>query len=585
MRVMKRKSLVILVLGGGLGLALLLGLTARARGWPLPAWLGFLGGGEAAREDAGLFCEEHGVPEKFCTLCHAELEGELEMCAEHGVPEAVCTLCDPGAAERYGLTGICSAHGLPGHLCPRCNGEVAASDGDPDWCPAHGVPRALCTRCDPALVGSIAMCPRHPVPAALCTVCRPELRANFKLCARHGLPLAFCALGDCGAGAPFCAVHGKDCKDPRCGERSGEAAASALPRVRLASPKVAARAGIETAPAAEADSARVLAAPGEVVYDETRLARIRSPVGGVIREVLLKDGDPVEAGGAILVLDSAELGERKADYLAAAPLVGFWARTLERNRLLGEQQAVPVRAVQEAEAELRRAEADRMRAEQRLRSLGLGDGELAGLSVEPPALRNRITLKAPLAGTVLRRKASAGETVEAGVELCTVADLTQVWVRLDVHEKDLRSLGAGKRIVFRVPGLEPAEFPGKVVWIDSEVDARARTVHVRAEVENKEGLLRAHMFGTGFVELEEARTSLRVPREAVQWEGSSFVVFVKTGAAEFDPRRVLTSGFDGHSVALAWGDLKPGDQVVTTGSFLLKTEIQKGSIGAGCCGE
>jgi cobalt-zinc-cadmium efflux system membrane fusion protein len=76
-----------------------------------------------------------------------------------------------------------------------------------------------------------------------------------------------------------------------------------------------------------------------------------------------------------------------------------------------------------------------------------------------------------------------------------------------------------------------------------------------------------------------------VPKQAVQREGTSFVVFVAGQAGVYEPRRVLAGAESGALRELPWADLAPGEEVVTTGSFLLKTEIQKGSIGAGCCGE
>jgi cobalt-zinc-cadmium efflux system membrane fusion protein len=93
------------------------------------------------------------------------------------------------------------------------------------------------------------------------------------------------------------------------------------------------------------------------------------------------------------------------------------------------------------------------------------------------------------------------------------------------------------------------------------------------------------MFGSGEIQVGAARTSLLVPREAIQWEGSSFVVFVRRGPAEFEPRRVLVGQELGGLVELPWASLKAGEEVGTSGSFLLKTEILKESIGAGCCGE
>lgn len=564
----RRRTGIFIALGiaAALGLAFAAGRVAVGRGWQPPPWLGFLGRRAVVPEDAGLFCREHGVPEKFCTVCHAELKGRLSMCDEHGVPEAVCTLCDPGAEVRHGLTGICKPHGLPGHLCPRCHPELAGAAAGSDWCAVHSAPRSLCTRCDPGLADRIEMCREHGLPRALCTACRPELKANFPTCDRHRLPRAFCRDPECEAAAA-----------------SGSMPAAALPRVRLKTPEVAARAGIATSPAVERPLSRTLEAPGEVGYDETRLVHVKPRLGGVIREVFVRTGDAVTASQVLAVIDSAELGTVKAEYLAALPAVELWEQTIGRQRQLKEKDLVAQKDLLASEAELRRARAALLAAEQRLRNFGLTDADLAGVQGEAPAARNRYSLVTPLAGTVVRRSAAPGESVGPESALFLVADLTRVWVHLDVYEKDLRSVAAGQAVRFQVPGLAPAEFSGKVISIDSQVDEHTRTVRVRAEVENTGGLLRANMFGTGRLEVGPPRTSLLVPREAVQWEGSSFVIFVRKNAAEYEPRRVLKGERVEDQVELVWAPLAPGDQVVTTGSFLLKTEIMKGSIGAGCC--
>jgi len=166
-----------------------------------------------------------------------------------------------------------------------------------------------------------------------------------------------------------------------------------------------------------------------------------------------------------------------------------------------------------------------------------------------------------------------------------VADLSTMWLTFSVFERELGRIAVGQPVLFRVPDLGPVEFRGKVLWIDSEVNDRTRTVRVRAELNNSEGLLRANMFGTGEIRLDRPRTSLLVPKNAVQWEGASFVVFLEKRVGVYEPRRVVVGETRGQLSELAWTDLRPGDRVVTTGSFLLKTEIQKGSIGAGCCGE
>ena len=89
---------------------------ARINPEKLPAWARF-GEKAPAAEDAGLYCKEHGVPEKFCTLCHEELKDKLMLCKEHGnIPEDICTLCHPEVEKKYNLKMCPKGHGLPEEL-------------------------------------------------------------------------------------------------------------------------------------------------------------------------------------------------------------------------------------------------------------------------------------------------------------------------------------------------------------------------------------------------------------------------------------------------------------------------------------
>jgi cobalt-zinc-cadmium efflux system membrane fusion protein len=114
------------------------------------------------------------------------------------------------------------------------------------------------------------------------------------------------------------------------------------------------------------------------------------------------------------------------------------------------------------------------------------------------------------------------------------------------------------------------------------LDPRTRTLKARAEVPNPDGLLRAGTFAKALVTVSPQAPALLVPKSAVQWEGCCNVAFVRRSDVVFEPRKLrLGPATDRHYVVL--DGLAEGDEVVTTGSFLLKTEILKGSIGAGCC--
>jgi len=568
--VMKRITLwtILVITAAGLTAG---GLHLATRlGWQPPPWLGFLSPQQGTpSNDAGLFCKEHGVPEKFCTLCHAELKSKLLMCTEHGLPEEICTICHPESKAKYGLAPLC-IHSLPQHFCPQCNPSLRADETPGDWCIKHLVPQSLCTLCSPELGKSLAICAKHGLPEALCTICRPELASSLPTCNLHKLPLAYCKSPECRPLLEAALLKGTK---------------PSLPVVHMASEDVAGKAGIATAPVQAGTVAPSVKATGEVAFDETRLARIRARVSGVVLDVAVREGDAVEQGQTLLIIDSSELGETKADYLASLPLVHLWTKTLERNKELSEIGVAASKDVLEAEAELELSKARLMKAKQRVRNLGLSDEQIERLGEEKESERNRHRIKAPLKGIVLRRRFGVGEGVEPVSELLTVGDVSSVWVNFNVFEKDLSRIAVGQSVTFRVLDLGPLEFKGKVIWIDSEVNGRTRIVPVRAQVENPNGLLRANMFGTGEIQIDKQRTSLLVPKEAAQWEGSSFVVFVSKGPGVYEPRRVLIGKRGDRLWELAWSDLKPGDPVVTIGSFLLKTEIQKGSIGAGCCGE
>lgn len=560
-----------LVIAGGIGFVAVL---ANRGGWRSPAWLAsILGEGRARSVDAGLFCREHGVPEKFCTLCHEELKGALRACAEHGLPEEICTICHPEAAALFGLKPLCREHGLPEQFCTFCNASLLGGVVESGFCPEHWIPASVCLRCRPELAGTVAVCAEHELPAVLCVACNPELARNFTVCERHRLPTLYCEDPECADG-------------PRPAAASAEEALGAsLPLVRLARPEVERDAGITVAPVRSRSIAPIVEASGEVAYDDTRFARVRALVPGLVREVRVVEGMTVRRGDVLAIVDSATLGEAKANYLAASPAVDLWDQSLARLRGLSRDQLVPAKEVAQAEAELARAKADLLHARQRLRSLGLEANDFSKLDDEPEEARNRFEIGAPIDGTIVGRRIAPGEVVDHLAELFTVADLSRVWVNLAIKEADLAPIHANQPVEFVVDSLAPIRFEGTVSWIDPEIDHRTRSARVRATVENRHGSLRVNMFGSARIRVGEPRNSLAVPKDAVQWEGRSFIVFRRAEEGLFEPHRVLVGETRNGMAELIWSDLTEGDSVVCSGSFLLKTEIQKGSIGAGCCGE
>jgi cobalt-zinc-cadmium efflux system membrane fusion protein len=140
----------------------------------------------------------------------------------------------------------------------------------------------------------------------------------------------------------------------------------------------------------------------------------------------------------------------------------------------------------------------------------------------------------------------------------------------------------GQPVSIHVESLPGREFRGEIAYIAPAVDPHTRTAKARVPLANPDGVLRANMYGEARVEVGAARVSVRVPRTAVQRAKDIHLVFVRLSAEEYETRRVQLGRTEGNLVEVLKG-IRPGEEVVTTGSFLLKTETLKSSIGAGCC--
>jgi cobalt-zinc-cadmium efflux system membrane fusion protein len=479
----------------------------------MPAWAKPKAPTQAQTADNGPFCDEHGVPEKFCTICHPELKEKLLLCPEHGnIPEDICTLCHPDVKKKLNIE-TCE-HGLPKHFCYLCKAEKG---GD-------------------------------------------QTSNNL--------------IND-----GYCAEFGEAGPD-------GLLKCKLLPIVRLASAEVATDAGLRTAPVAEEEHVHELFANAETDYDANRYAEIHPRVAGFLREVRLDLGQSAKARDVVAVVDSAEVSNAKVQYITARSAHDLATNTYARTSALGASQAIAAKQVIADRSAMNQAQASLLNAEQKLRNFRFNDSDLARILKENDT-RPLLDITTPLGGTVVFRHAVLGEAVEPTTKLYTVADTSTVWLWIDVYERDMAKVEPGQKVTFTVMGGGPEETPtayeGKVTWIGSEVDQTTRTTKVRAELPNPGRKLRAHQFGKARVELGTPHRTLTVAKRAVQRYENVDLVFLNDGPGVYRPQRIKAKPIGrGELMEVSWG-LKPGQSVVTDGSFLLKTEIMKGSIGAGCC--
>jgi cobalt-zinc-cadmium efflux system membrane fusion protein len=495
----------------------------------VPAWIrrNLPAGGDSTPEHAGLFCAEHGVPEAYCTLCHPELEKTLLLCPEHGnIPEDICTLCHPEVEKKHGLQMCPKGHGLPAHFCMTCGKTTSAAINAPDdgWCATHARPEVLCADCaaDPRPIGELA-------PGEVAKACRQP-----------------------------------------------------LPLVRLATTTLAGEIGLDKAKAELETHGHTVETNAEIAFDANAYADVVPRVEGILREIRADLGQAVAQGDVLVVVDSPQVSAAKSRLVSARAALKLERASYERTRALAQRDALPAKQELEALTALNQAESAALDAAQALRNLGLDDAALEHI-VESKDLSSMLPVFSPIAGTVIQRHAVTGEAVQPTTAIFAVADTSRMWLWLDVYEADVGRVHPGQRVSFRVPASEAPAYEGRVTWTGAEIDPVTRTARMRAEVVNEGGRLRANQFGQAVIEVADPHQVVVIPKAAVQTYNDTAVVFLPVEPGVYRPQRILTQPSNRPDVVeVAWG-LSQGDEVVTTGSFWLKTEIMKGEIGAGCC--
>jgi membrane fusion protein, heavy metal efflux system len=341
------------------------------------------------------------------------------------------------------------------------------------------------------------------------------------------------------------------------------------------------------------------------------VATIGSPLTGKVWRIEKDLGQPVKKGDVLALVDAAEVGRAKNDFLKALAQLNLKRQTLERIKGLVPQGVVSESRLQEIQTEEREAHIQVVSTQQVLVNLGLPirSDDATGLAPEEIARRvqflglppevvktlegdtttaNLIPIKAALDGVVVFRKGVAGDLVDPAKTLFVVADPRRMLVTLHVRLEDAKALAEGQTVRFRPEGAKE-EVTGVIreKGISTSVDEKTRTVQVRADLSNPSGKVRSNTFGAGRIVLRREANAVVVPNESVHWDGSCHIVFVQDkkfhstgGLKVFHVRSVRPGGRDEKQTEIIAG-LLPGENVVTQGSAILRAELLKNNLGEG----
>jgi cobalt-zinc-cadmium efflux system membrane fusion protein len=326
---------------------------------------------------------------------------------------------------------------------------------------------------------------------------------------------------------------------------------------------------------------------GEVRLNEERAVQLSPRAPGVVRAIHVDLGARVQAGQVLFEVESPEFRQAKADLVRTSAAVGLAEATAARERDLFEKRICPQKDVLEAEALLTQVRAERRAVAGRLLGHGLSQGEIDGLAASPPGSESGLLpVRAPFAGTVLERSLSLGGQALPGDKLLLLADTSRVWVITTIHEREVAAVLEAKAKGPVEAELTLAAYPGRtfrgrVDHVGGTLDEVTRTAKARVVALNPGDLLRAGMFARVRLRVACEGGPLAVPSDAVLEDGGRSFVFVRLNGPYFIRRPVTVEHSEGGFVEVA-GSLKAGDEVVSRGAFLLKSDVLRSKMGAGC---
>jgi RND family efflux transporter MFP subunit len=339
----------------------------------------------------------------------------------------------------------------------------------------------------------------------------------------------------------------------------GEEEAGADNQVKIGPEKIQ-KLGVRTEAASLRDLARVVRAVGRVEANERLTYTIAPKFEGWIEKLYVNTtGQPVGRGQPLLEVYSPELVSAQKEYAIAA----------QGQKSL--QNAGP-----EAQAGMKQLAESSLA---RLRNWDISDEQLRALSKSGEA-RRTLTLRSPVNGVVMEKKAVQGMRFMPGEVLYQIVDVSSVWIVADVFEQDLALVKPGQAAKVKVNAYPDKEFTAKVAYVYPSLNAQTRTVAVRLELANPGGLLKPAMYADIELAALGKGKVLTVPTSAVIFGGTRQTVLVEVAEGRFEPREVKL-GAQGKDYVEVLEGVGESEKVVVAANFLIDSESNlKAALGS-----
>ncbi len=310
--------------------------------------------------------------------------------------------------------------------------------------------------------------------------------------------------------------------------------------------------GVRTTTAKTKVISRIIRSIGRIDYNEERLSRIHPKVEGWIDELYIKKtGERVEKDTILRTIYSPQLVASQQEYLLAL-------------RNLEILQSSPFKTIRQGATSLAKS------SRKRLEFLDVPTHQIEELSKERIVKKN-LHIHSPFARIVMNLGVRKGDYVSPKTELYMLADLSRVWVYVDVYEYELPWVATGDPAEMTVVAVPGKIYKGEVTYIYPYMEKKTRTARVRLEFDNRDGKLKPDMFANVTLKADRKIEAVVVPSEAIVRSGNRVQVFIQRGKGKFEPREVQL-GISAGGVTQIISGLMAEERVVTSSQFLIDSE-------------
>jgi len=310
--------------------------------------------------------------------------------------------------------------------------------------------------------------------------------------------------------------------------------------------------GVRTARAEQRNLSHQINAVGRVDYNEERIARLHPKTEGWIEKLFVdKTGEQVSKDTILLGLYSPQLVSSQQEYLLALNN----HKHLERSTF---------KDIRDGANQLLRS------SRERLELLDVPEHQIRELE-KTRKLKKALHIHSPFDGIVMNIGVREGQYVTPSTELYMLADLTNIWVYVDIYENEISWVKVGDTAQMKVTAIPGEVFTGEITYIYPYLERKTRTNRVRLEFNNQDLRLKPEMFANITLMAGRQVDAIVIPSEAIVRSGTDAQVFVVRAPGKFEPR-VVTLGVSSDGVTQILSGVKVGEEVVTSSQFLIDSE-------------